>query len=150
MRCLLVENYHQFPSSLNFGSSTQFFAPARGQPAHPVQDAQLLPRIKPRTLNRRTPCARSSVGLGSRPGTPPRLTVLRKRATRVRHPFPRNLWRPTKIAQPTLQGSVTPRYLEAEVVVTAARHDVFGRNLQGTSFFFPFFSFSHFLLFFLS
>ena len=28
---MLVENYHQFPSSLNFGSSTQFFAPARGQ-----------------------------------------------------------------------------------------------------------------------
>ena len=28
---MLVENYHQFPSSLNFGSSTQFFAPVRGQ-----------------------------------------------------------------------------------------------------------------------
>ena len=32
---MLVENYHQFPSSLNFGSSTQFFAPARGQFLNP-------------------------------------------------------------------------------------------------------------------
>ena len=31
MRCLLVENYHQFPSALNFGSLPQFFAPFRGQ-----------------------------------------------------------------------------------------------------------------------
>ena len=28
---MLVENYHQFPSALNFGSLPQFFAPFRGQ-----------------------------------------------------------------------------------------------------------------------
>lgn len=28
---MLVENYHQFPSALNFGSLPQFFAPSRGQ-----------------------------------------------------------------------------------------------------------------------
>ena len=31
MRCLLVENYHQFPSALDFGSLPQFFARFRAQ-----------------------------------------------------------------------------------------------------------------------